>query len=432
MEGSIEILAKELQQEKRKNEFLRSVSLELGRISTVEEKLNNILELLDIQFNLKHTMLLFPDKKKEFLHVFASRGFEDSGIGTKIPFKQGIVGVVADRKKRLRVSRLSQYRRYASAHFQNHKSLENQTKLPHLVNAESQVALPLLANDELVAVLSCESENIQFFHQSDEDLLMTLSQQIALFIQNSILYEEMEVRVKDRTSELEKINETKDRLFSIIAHDLRSPVSALESVSELLEYYNKNGQQKKIAEIGPKIKYAAKNVNQLLDNLLNWSLSQQEGIQCNPQSLRLSSLIEEARELFIDLLESKNIDFKHDIDDNLFILADYNMAFSVFRNVISNSIKFTPAQGKVELTARAFINHVQINISDTGIGIDKDRIETLFTLHDKKSTLGTNRERGSGLGLVIVKEFMVLNNGSIELESSEKGTVVHLTFNKYL
>ena len=430
MERSIELLEKELKEEKRKNELFRTVSLELGNLSTLEVKLNNILALLDCNFNLKHTLLLFPAKNNTVLRVFASRGFKDSGIGVEIPFNHGVVGVVASKKKKLRVSRLSQYRRYASAFVKKEKATVGITKLPGLVNAESQVALPLIVNNELVAVLSCESEDIMFFHKADEDLLMTLSQQIALSIQNSIVYEQLDERVKLRTADLENLIKTKDKLFSIIGHDLRSPVTALEGIAELFEYYNSTGNQDKLAGLGPKISYAAKNVNRLLDNLLNWSLSQQGGIKCAPQKINLTSLIEEVHHVFKDFIASKNIQFVYNEDGEATIYADYNMIFSVLRNVIGNSIKFTPSSGHIEVSTMDIENKVQVIIKDTGVGISPEKIKTLFSLQENKSTLGTDRERGSGLGLVLVNEFMILNKGSISIDSSKEGTSVQLLLPK--
>lgn len=430
MEKSIEFLEKELKEEKRKNGLLRNVSFELGKLSPLEEKLNNILALLDSNFNLKHTILLFPAKDNTVLRVIASRGFKDPGIGVEAPFNHGVVGVVAKKKKKLRVSRLSQYRRYASAFLKKDKAATEITKLPGLANAESQVALPLTANNELVAVLSCESENIQFFHQKDEDLLMTLSQQIALSIQNSIVYEQLDDRVKRRTRELEDLNKTKDRLFAIIGHDLRSPVTALEGIAELFEYYNSEGKQNKLIELGPKISYAAKNVNLLLDNLLNWSLSQQDGIKCFPKKIDVGELIKEVHHIFKDFIASKNIHFIPPDKPKTFIFADYNMIFSVLRNIVSNSIKFTPSSGHIEITTVSTEGGVRITVKDTGIGISREKIKTIFTLQEKKTTLGTDRERGSGLGLVLVNEFMQLNNGSISIESSKDGTSIQLLLPK--
>ncbi len=426
MEKSIDQLTKELKEEKRKNDLLRDVSMVLGNLSSLEEKLNNILALLDSKFNLKHTMLLFPSKNNTVLNVFASRGFKNSGIGIEIPFNQGISGVVASNQKKLRISRLSHYRRYANAFTKGKNNGLKNINLPRLENAESQVALPLMANNELVAVLSCESEDINFFHQADEDLLMTLSQQIALSIQNSIVFEQLEDHVKLRTKELEKLNSTKDHLFSIIGHDLRSPVTALEGIAELFQYYNSSGKLNKLKELGPKISYAAKNVNQLLDNLLNWSMSQQDGLNCMPQEIDIHKMVKEVQHLFKDFLESKKIHFVLSGESKAIAYADYNMIFSVLRNVINNSIKFTPKKGTIDVDIFDEGKNIKVNISDTGIGISKEKIETLFYLQKNKSTLGTNRERGSGLGLVLVKEFIQLNNGSITICSSDKGTSVQL------
>ncbi|TVZ26913.1 signal transduction histidine kinase [Gillisia sp. Hel_I_86] len=426
MEKSIESLEKELLEEKRKNVLLRNVAVELAKLSPLKEKLDNILELLDDNFNLKHTMLLFPAKKDTILRVFASRGFCDLGIGVEIPFNYGVVGTVASKKKKLRISRLSQYRKYANAFHKKDKSASQTIKLPGLPNAESLVALPLIANNELVAVLSCESEDILFFHKSDEVFLMTLSQQIAVSIQNSIVFEQLEERVKLRTKELENLNKTKDRLFSIIGHDLRSPVTSLEGIAELFEYYNAKGKNEQLLALGPRISFAAKNVNQLLDNLLNWSLGQQEGLQCSPQKIDLQPLIKDVHHLFTDFIASKHIRFLHFDDDKASVFADYNMIFSVLRNVISNSIKFTPSGGQIEVSTNDIEDNVQITIKDTGIGMDHEKIETLFSLQENKSTLGTDREKGSGLGLVLVNEFMLLNKGTINIESSKAGTSIHL------
>lgn len=430
MEKSVDILIKELKEEKRKNELLRDVSLVLGDLSSLKEKLNNILALLDNKFNLKHTILLFPSKNNTVLNIFASRGFDNPGIGIEVPFNHGVVGVVASNKKKLRVSRLSQYRRYANA-FQENKDNKLETiRIPRLENAESQVALPLMANNELVAVLSCESENIQFFHQSDEDLLMTLSQQIALSIQNSIVFEQLEERVKLRTEELEKMNNTKDRLFSIIGHDLKSPLAALEGTAELFQYYNSKGKLDKLKELGPKISYTAKSINHLLDNLLNWSMSQHQELSCVPQKIDLHKLVLEVQLLFKDLLASKKISLKVLDKNKVFAFADFNMTFSVLRNVISNAIKFTPEKGSIKVSMIDVGKDIKISITDNGIGILKEKMDTLFSLQENKSTSGTNKEHGSGLGLVLVQEFMQRNKGSINIFSSNQGTSVQLLLPK--
>lgn len=428
MAQTIEQLKAELEEEKRKNEIIRKVSFELSKISSLKEKLNNILQLLDESFNLKHSMLLFPNKAKSHLQLFASRGFEIDGIGAEVPFGQGIIGMVASKQKKLRLSRLSQYRRYAQAATKVQNPIIN-VSLPGLPDVESQVALPLIANSELLAVLSVESKNLNFFSQKDEDFLMTLSQQIALSIQNSMVFEQLEERVQERTAELEKLNATKDRLFSIIGHDLRSPIASLQGISELIQYYNQKGQTEKLAALGVNISNAAKNVNHLLDNLLNWSLSQKEEIRYSPEKINLKNLVAEVSLIFKEHLASKNINLILPALDQQLIYADYTMTFSVLSNVLSNAIKFTKTEGSIQILTKEVDQMLKLSTKDSGIGLSEDKIKSLFQLQEKKSTLGTAREKGTGLGMVLVKEFMELNKGTIKVESHiGQGTSVHLFF----
>lgn len=426
MDKSAENLLKQLDEEKRKNELIRKVSFELTKISPLLERLNNILELLETTFNLTHSILLIPHENNTELKVIASRGFEPNGVGVKIPFDYGFVGAVATKKKKIRVSRLSQLRRYALAN-DNGQSLKiERLGYPSLKNAESLVVLPLIANDELVAVLSVESENILFFSLKEEELLMTLSHQMALSIQNSMVYEQLEKRVKDRTKALENLNHTKDQLFSIIAHDLRSPMIALEGVSELVEYYTNHEKFDLLHSLGSKIGDTVQNITHLLDNLLNWSLSQQDEIKSSPKKIELVDLLNEVRSIFSDLLSFKNISLSITNAQGASVFADYTMMFSVLRNVVSNSIKFTPSGGEIQLAVTHKNDTVQITVQDNGIGINQNKLASIFTLQSNKSELGTAREKGSGLGLVLVKEFMERINGSVEIESSENGTTVKL------
>ena len=421
-------LERELLEEKRKNNLLHNVSSELNELTPLDIKLNHILELLEKSFDLRHTMILVPVNNGTALKVIASRGFPNSGIGVEVPLNYGIVGAVASKKKKLRIARLSQYRRYTMAIMDEKHITSKQGMLPCLKNAESQVALPLISNNELVAVLSCESEDVQFFHQSDEEFLMTLSQQIALSIQNSMIYEQLEERVKIRTIELEKINAAKDRLFSIIGHDLRSPVAALSEVAGLFQYYSDKGDKDKLLIMSDKITHAAENVNHLLDNLLNWSLSQRNGIRYLPEKINVHAIVNEVYNLFKDSINSKNIVFIQSVNPETSINADHNMTFSILRNVLSNAIKYTERKGRIEVTSADDSKWVQIVIKDTGKGMENEKIKYLFTLQEKKSSPGTEHEKGSGLGLVLVNEFIQINKGKITVESSSNGTSIHLFF----
>jgi signal transduction histidine kinase len=292
------------------------------------------------------------------------------------------------------------------------------------------VALPLVVNDELVAVLSCESENILFFSQKEENLLMTLSQSIALSILNAMIYEQLEERVKQRTHELQLINETKDHLFSVIAHDLRSPLSALEGISELFEYYAKNEKYDKMLEVSGRVVRSTQSISQLLDNLLHWSLSQKKVIQYTPTEFSIDELLKEVQEVFSGLLEHKQLSLSIHADKAYRVLADYNMTFCIFRNLLSNAIKFTPKKGSIQITATAADNEVCVCVKDSGIGIEPNTLDQLFTLQPNTRRLGTDREKGSGLGLVLVKEFVKENKGHIRVESAATGSAFYVALPK--
>ncbi|MFH4965023.1 GAF domain-containing sensor histidine kinase [Gaetbulibacter sp. M235] len=430
MNEQVEIIQSQLDEEKRKYELLQKVSFELTKLSPLTDRLNNILEFLDDSFNLNHTILLIPSKENTVLKVLASRGFQNDGIGAEIPFDFGIVGAVATKKKKMRLSRLSQHKKYVEAGTTNDTTNNLSDNLPKLEKSESLVALPLVVNNELVAVLSCESENVLFFSQKEEDLLMTLSQTIALSIQNAMVYEQLEDRVKRRTQELQLINETKDHLFSVIAHDLRSPLSALEGVSELFEFYAKKERYDKMLEVSNRVVRTTQNISQLLDNLLHWSLSQKKGIQNTPTTFSINSLLAEVETIFAELLENKQLSLSIKVDKTTSVHADYNMTFSIFRNLLSNAIKFTSKGGEINISSMPSDNETCICVRDSGVGIEQAILDKLFTLNSNTRRLGTDREKGSGLGLVLVKEFVKENNGHIRVETSEKGSAFYVCLPK--
>ncbi len=379
-------------------------------------------------------MLLLPEPAVQKLKVFASRGFEDQGIGAEVVYGQGIIGVVAQRKKKLRLSNISRQFRLIQT-MANHKLNQENIKLPGLADVESQVALPLLINDELVAVLSAESNNLNFFSHEDEVFLMTLSQLIALSIQNAQVMDQLEHKIQERTTaleqkkvELEKANASKDRLFSIIGHDLRSPAASLQNIAELIGYYSKKGDTNQLQATGAKVVKAAQNINFLLDNLLQWSISHEGDLIMQPKSLFLHELVTEVLEIYHDMAITKNIRVEVVIDKDILVLVDKNASLTIFRNLLSNALKFTHPGGKVYVRGNIQNEFAEIVIEDTGTGIESEKMMDLLEMKPHKSTKGTAKEKGTGLGLVLVKEMVRLNNGEFSLLShgENKGTTAHL------
>ena len=436
MDLQVDQIKAQLDKEIRKNEIAQNVSLEIGKISPLKEKLNHILRILEQSYGLKHTMLLFPDKEQKKLIVYASRGFDQSGIGAETPFGQGIIGMVAKKKKKIRIAGIPKYRQYAYTATHKQGLAEDAIKLPGLPNVDSQLALPLLANNELIAVLSIESSDHNFFSKEDEIFLQSLSQQIALSIQNAIVIDQLEEKVHQRTqeierqkAELERLNATKDRFFSIIGHDLKSPVSSLKVATDLIQYHSQKGDIEKLTEVGFKISTAVNNVNQLLDNLLNWAMNQRNMLKCEPTKINVREIFDKVENIFKESIAAKELTIDNQLKDECIVFADQNMILSVLRNVLSNAIKFSHKKGIITVTNLNTGTETKIMITDQGVGMSPDKVEVLFHLKEKKSTLGTNREKGTGLGMVLVKDFMELNNGSVTIESNpNKGTTVTLCF----
>lgn len=217
----------------------------------------------------------------------------------------------------------------------------------------------------------------------------------------------------------ETIN-TKDRFFSIIAHDLKNPMNAMLGFSDLLmKNWAEFEDFKKQKFIGI-INTSTNNLFTLLTNLLDWSRSQTGDIKITFEKININSLISENIALLDGQANKKNIQLEHlsISNNNLEVWADNNMLNTVIRNIISNAIKYTPDKGKIEISAVSSENNsVNIIISDNGIGMTNEQINTLFKADKNHSTPGTNNEKGTGLGLIVCNEFIVKNNGKIFVNS---------------
>ena len=224
--------------------------------------------------------------------------------------------------------------------------------------------------------------------------------------------------------ELERLNHTKDKFFSIISHDLRGPVSSFFGISHMIKYLVKSKNTDQLIEVADDIDKSVERLSSLLDNLLNWAMQQQGHIPNVPEKLDFNTLASDLTGTFKTMADSKKISLKVEVDGEPAIWADRNMTMTIFRNLLNNALKFTEEGGTVTLFAREADGYVSAGIRDTGVGIPREKLNQLFTLGDKKSTYGTSGEKGLGLGLQLVYEFIEINNGKIEVESEPgSGTV---------
>lgn len=238
--------------------------------------------------------------------------------------------------------------------------------------------------------------------------------------------------LKESEGRLKELNATKDKLFSIVAHDLRNPFSSLLGLTELLVENAKGGIISQSEKYAGLINSSAKNTLVLLDNLLNWAKSQTGQIKFNPQKINLSSTIQKIIEISNSQAKIKNISINEVQSDETEVYADKNMLMIILQNLISNAIKFTNSGGNINVVVTSDQTKVEISISDNGIGINEEKLKKLFIITSDTTSLGTAKEKGSGLGLVLCKEFVEKHNGNIWVKSKEgKGSDFRFTLPLY-
>ncbi|MBP7460374.1 MAG: hybrid sensor histidine kinase/response regulator [Candidatus Delongbacteria bacterium] len=239
---------------------------------------------------------------------------------------------------------------------------------------------------------------------------------------------EKERRLQASEQQLRELNATKDKFFSIIAHDLKNPFGALINFSELLVEGLDDYSKDDILDIVQMIHQSSRHGYTLLENLLEWSRIQTGRIHLNPESFELIRAVDETVFLLNAKAISKNITVDNQIDPSVRVHADPNMTKAVIRNLVSNALKFTPDGGKVLIRSQSCSDWEQVSISDTGIGIRSEDLDKLFKIEVHHSTLGTAQEQGTGLGLILCKEFIEKNRGKIWVESQLKqGSTFHFT-----
>jgi signal transduction histidine kinase len=212
-------------------------------------------------------------------------------------------------------------------------------------------------------------------------------------------------------------NETKDKLFSIVAHDLRGPMGSMMSLLTFINEQYDSMDQTKIKEMMKMLDSQTQSTYRLIENLLYWSRSQLNQIVQVPDNINIKFLLSDVVESLSPSLKAKNLTVTLNLDVEAEILADIDMTRIIFRNLIGNSIKYCNTGGVITVSAHKKGNHVEIVVEDNGIGMNENTLESLFEFTKEKSVKGTNREEGSRLGLMLCKEFVEKQGGSIFAES---------------
>jgi two-component system, sensor histidine kinase and response regulator len=226
-----------------------------------------------------------------------------------------------------------------------------------------------------------------------------------------------EEALKNSEKILSQLNSDKDRFISILSHDLRSPFNNLLGLSQILVDDFREMGIDDIGEISESINKSAKSTFNLLEDILMWARANAGKIPFNPQKTRFKDIYLNVIEALDSIASGKNITISYSISDHLYVYADTDMLKTVLRNLLSNALKFTDNGGTVTIGAEESPEKVTISLSDTGIGITSENLEKLFNISEVLSTRGTADETGSGLGLMLCKEFVEKHGGEIWVES---------------
>ena len=247
-------------------------------------------------------------------------------------------------------------------------------------------------------------------------------------LERTLRIEEQNQLISSKNEELKDLNRTKDKLFSIIGHDLGNQFNIIVGFSEYLISAFKKLDPEKIEYHLTNIHHSSRHANELLDNLLTWSKMQTNSILFNPKVFNVNDQIHESIDLLEGALTRKNIKIKVAANKEYMVCADLNMFSTVFRNLMVNAIKFTHEKGNISIHLAESNGFCEITVKDNGIGISPENLKKLFRLDSNHSTLGTNGEKGTGLGLILCKEFVEKHHGKIWVESEVgKGSAFKFT-----
>ncbi len=246
--------------------------------------------------------------------------------------------------------------------------------------------------------------------------------------QKNELVQKQNVNLQELNEALRLSNANKDKFFSIIAHDLRSPFAGLIGVTELIlddiDVVEKDDIRRNVVQL----KESTEKLFELLENLLAWSRLQRQAMEYYPQRIDLRTFVVRNLSLFAAVSQQKGITVRHTLDESLWAYGDVDMVNTVVRNLISNALKFTPSGGTVTISGQVDSGLMRLSVADTGIGITSEELAKLFRIDEKFQRTGTAGERGTGLGLILCKELIEKNGGQIWGECGNgKGSIFHFT-----
>ena len=225
-------------------------------------------------------------------------------------------------------------------------------------------------------------------------------------------------KLKKTKEQLKESNSKKDKFFNIIAHDLRAPFNSILGLTEMLKLEAEELSPEEVADFASRIHDNSKNVLEMVEDLLNWARMQTNHIEYNPKIINMSDVVFDTLYLLKLEAASKGIKIKSDMEEDIFAYGDQNMISLVLRNLVSNAIKFTNGNGTIIISVSAVGDKVKVSVHDDGVGIKRENLKKILAIDEHYTKLGTNNEKGTGLGLILCREFLSKNNSQLLINST--------------
>jgi signal transduction histidine kinase len=274
--------------------------------------------------------------------------------------------------------------------------------------------MPVKGKDEVAQL----TYNFNLMTAQIGEYLQDINKKSKVLQKQNLQLQSINMKLIASENKLRSLNSVKDKFFSIISHDLKGPLHTLTGFLQILIKYTNTFTEQELREFAESMDGSVRRLLNMLENLLQWSRSQAGNIEHKPENIRLNEAIEDNVSLFKDTAANKGIKLLMETEDNLLVKADKNMLDFILRNLISNALKFTRQGGEVKVIAKNLIDHTEITVSDSGVGINEEDLKKIFQPDVHFSTVGTGKEKGTGFGLLLCKDFVEKNGGEIFIEST--------------
>ncbi|MDH5608609.1 MAG: HAMP domain-containing histidine kinase [Cyclobacteriaceae bacterium] len=397
-------------------------------------ELNEILDILE----QKEDWFAIADYQSQLAHIYTMQektelAIEAAEKGLAIASRLGLREQVRDACQSLYAlyqtkANFAKALEYQTMYMIYKDSINDIRELQRISNLQTEYEVGLKQAE--VDLLAAQKRNREIYLYGAM-LLLFIAVTSGVFIYRSYLVKnKLSHALEKQTEKLQALNATKDKLFSIISHDLRGPVAAFRGIPFIIRGMSPDSPKEEMLGLANEIETTARRMATLLDSLLTWAMQQQGQFTVQPEPILIQTLSEEVLATYVSAARAKKINLISECDD-IQIVSDRNALDTILRNLVGNALKFTKENGTITLAAIRQGNAVIIRVSDTGVGISQDKIDELFLNPAAKASFGTDGEKGLGLGLQLVKEFARLIHGTIEVQSSEgKGTTVSLVLSQ--